>query len=69
MASPLHRFVLSEFLKIFTYSFIYFLSCTGSLWLHRFFSSCGEQGQHSSREGVWASRWGGFSCCKAWALG
>ena len=33
-----------------------------------FFSSCGEQGLLSSC-GVWASHWGGFSCCRARALG
>ena len=37
---------------------ICFWLCWSSL-LHRFFSSCGVQ----------ASRCGGFSCCRAWALG
>ena len=32
------------------------------------FSNCSKQGLRSSC-GVWASHWGGFSCCWAWALG
>ena len=32
------------------------------------FSSCGERGA-TLRCGVWASHYGGFSCCGAWALG
>ena len=49
--------ICAEFFKIFIYSFIYFLSCTGSLLLRRFFSSCGEEGRHSYRRCVGFSLW------------
>ena len=39
-----------------------FMACAGSLLLHRFFSSCGEQGLLSSC-GSQASHCGGFFCC------
>ena len=49
--------------------FFYFLHCVcagssmlraGSLWLQR---------AGATLRGTWASRWAGFSCCRAWALG
>ena len=42
--------------------------CTGSSLLCRLFISCGEWGLLYSYH-VWVSHCGGFSCCKAWALG
>ena len=60
--------ICAEFFIIFIYSLIYFLTCTGSLLLCRFFSSCGEQGD-TSTEGVWAPHRDGLSCCRGWALG
>ena len=45
------------FLKIFIYLFIF--GYAGSLLLHGLLSSCSS----------WVSHCGGFSCCKAWALG
>ena len=42
--------------------------CTGSLLLHRLFSSCGERELCSSCS-AWASHCGGFFCCGAQALG
>ena len=58
-------FFIFFFLTLFTYLFLAELglhSCKG------FFSSYGEWGLLSSR-GVWASLCGGFSCCRAQALG
>ena len=52
-----------SFFDLFIYSFIF--GCTGSLLLHRHFSSCGEQGLLSSC-GARAPHWRGFSCCRAW---
>ena len=46
----------------------FFLSCAGSLFLCRLFSSCGQWGL-SSNWGVRSSHCGGFSCCRSWALG
>ena len=62
---------------IFTYLFIF--GSAGSSLLHRLFSSCGEQGLHSSCS-AWASHCSvfccgvkllgcvGFSTCVSWAL-
>ena len=55
-----------SFFDLFIYSFIF--GCTGSLLLHRHFSSCGEQGLLSSC-GARASRCRGFFCCRAQTLG
>ena len=52
---------------VFCNNFIYF-GCAGSLSLLRPFSSSGEWELLSSCS-VWASHFGGFSCCRAWALG
>ena len=41
--------------------------CAGFLLLHELFSSCSEQGLHSSCCAR-AYHWGGFSCCIAQAL-
>ena len=49
------------------YNFTYF-GCAGSSLLRGLFSSCSEQGLLSSC-GVRASHFGGFSCCRAQALG
>ena len=49
------------------YLFIYLLALLG-LSCAGFFSSCSEQGLLSSCS-VMASHCGGFSCCRAWALG
>ena len=50
---------------LFVYLFIF--GCSGSLLLHRLFSSRGEWGLLPSC--TWASHCSGFSCCIAWALG
>ena len=48
---------------------ILFIFDRAGSWLPRgFFSSCSEQGLLSSC-GAWASHCGGFSCCRAQALG
>lgn len=60
--------ICAEFFKIFIYSLIYFLSCTGSLLLHRFFSSCSKRGRASSCS-VQVSHCSGFSRQGAQALG
>ena len=51
-------------------NFVYLLTfvCAGSLSLRGLFSSCGEQGLLSSCD-VQDSPCGGFSCCRAWAVG
>ena len=55
--------------KYFFFNFVFFiLGCAGSLLLQGLFSSCGEQRLLSS-DGAQASHWGGFSCCRAQALG
>ena len=46
----------------FTTLFIYLFGYTESLLLLGLFCTCGEQGLLSSCV-VWASRYGGFSCC------
>ena len=58
---PLLSFFFSHLLYLFIFG------CTGSSLLHGFFSSRGEQGLLSSA--VQASPCGGFSCCRARALG
>ena len=53
-----------------SYHFFFFRGFTGCffwLWLHRLFSSCGEQGLLSSRS-AWASHCGGVSSYGARAL-
>ena len=47
---------------------LFIFGCTESLLMHVDFSSCGSWGLLSNW-GVWASRYSGFSCCRAWALG
>ena len=65
LAVPILFFFSSnEFLKFKFYFFIF--GCAGSSLLHMAFFSCGEWGLLSS---MWASHCGGFSCCRAWALG
>ena len=51
---------------LFIYLFVF--GCAGSSLLHRLFPGYGERGPLSSCD-VWASHHGGFSCCKAQALG
>ena len=51
---------------LFIYLFVF--GCAGSSLLHRLFSSCGEPGLLPSC-GARASHCGGFSCCRAQALG
>ena len=49
--------------------FIYFIfGCVGSSLLRAGFPLVAVSGSYSSL-GVWASHCGGFSCCRAWALG
>ena len=49
-------------------TFIYlFMAVLGLRSCAQAFSSCDECGLLSGR-GVWASRCGGFFCCRAWAL-
>ena len=57
--------IIDRFLKTFIYLFIF--GRAGPSLLHRLFSSRGER-RLLSRFGVWASHYGGFSCCRAWAL-
>ena len=57
-------FSLANLLLLFFKLFIF--GCAGSSLLHDLFSSCGEQGLLCNC-GEWASRCGGFSCCRAWA--
>ena len=48
--------------------YLFIFDCAGSSWLHGFFPSCGERELPSSCS-VQALHCGGFSCCRAWALG
>ena len=52
---------------LFKFFFFLIFGCTGSSLLHRL-SLVGERRGYS-RCGVWASRSGGFSCCRAWVPG
>ena len=59
-----------KYIKIYCIYNFYLLifGCTGSLLLHRLFSSCAEQGRLASC-GVRVSHCSGFSCCGAEAAG
>ena len=61
---------LHIFITVFFDNFIYhlFLAVLGLCCCTGFFSSCGKRGLLSSC-GVLASHCGGFSCCRARALG
>ena len=48
--------------------YLLIFGCAASLLLFGLFARCGEQGQLSSR-GAWVSRFGGFPCRRAGALG
>ena len=48
--------------------FFFFFGCAESSLLGQLFSSCDKQGPLSTC-GAQASDCGGFSCCRAWALG
>ena len=61
-------FITYQALEIQSYLFFYFLAALGLHCSTRAFSSCSEQGLLSSC-GVRASHCGGFSCCRAQALG
>ena len=59
------------FLLLFSKKICLFYLFMAALGLHRCtwaFCSCGEWGLLSTC-GAQASYWGGFSCCRAWALG
>ena len=56
------------FVFLITLFFVFFLGCVRSLFLWRFFSSCGKWDLLSSC-GVQAAHCDGFSCHRAWALG
>ena len=55
----------TQLLCRFFFFFLVVLSLRYCVWA---FSSCGERTLLSSCS-VWAVHCGGFSCCKAWALG
>ena len=58
-------FIRSLFLRLL--GFFLFLGCAGSSLLRGLSCNCCEQGL-LSRCSAWATHWGGFSCCRAWAL-
>ena len=58
----------SETLLYFLWFYLFTFGYYVSLLLFRLFSSCSNWGLLSSWA-VWASHCGGFSCCRAWALG
>ena len=55
-------------INLFTYLFIYTFGCVGSLLLHVGFLQLRRAGAALCC-GAWASHCGGFSCCRARALG
>ena len=64
----IEMWVYASFILFFSHLlYLFIFGCTGSSLLHGFFSSRGEQGLLSSA--VQASPCGGFSCCRARALG
>ena len=50
------------------FNFLFIFSCAGSSLLRASFFSCGER-EATPHCGGWASHCGGFSCCRAQALG
>ena len=65
------RFKASDSKDHILFLFLYLFGgggCAGSSWLCQDFCSCSKQGLLSSCH-VWASHCGGFSCCRAQALG
>ena len=58
----------NSLLLFYFFEIILFLALLGHHCCVGFFSSCGKQRTPYSC-GVRASHWGGFSCCRAWALG
>ena len=60
--------MLSFFLGLFIIYFYLFFGCTGSLLLRTVFLQLRQVGV-TLRCGAQASHCGGFSCCRAWALG
>ena len=62
--SPVCVCVCSSFLNLILVYLLFIFGGTGSLLLSWLFSSCGKQGLLSSCD-AWASRCGGFSCCRA----
>ena len=67
-ANLLMLLILFFFLNKFIYFIYLFLAALGLGCCVQAFSGCGERGA-TLRCGVQASHCGGFSCCRAWALG
>ena len=53
--------------QFYNFTYLIIFGYTGSLLLGGLFSNCSEQGLLSGCD-MWASRCGGFSCCRAQAF-
>ena len=68
MVTSLNIFYLENKTIIYHISFFFFFGCTGLHCCMWAFSSCGQWGLLYVAV-CGASHYGGFSCCKGWALG
>ena len=64
----LQRFLFFVVAGCLVFFCFFFFGCAESSLLGQLFSSCDKQGPLSTC-GAQASDCGGFSCCRAWALG
>ena len=60
--------IIHSYIYILKQFYVFIFGCVEFSLLCQLFSTCGQQGLLCSC-GVWAFHCGGFSCCRAWALG